>query len=136
MTISEAFPGVIKQIQTVRNPVTENTLSDPSLITDNDCNEFISKREKGWVVKSTVTSSVFQLLTYNAIIFGHFFVCTEFEKSGIGRRLHDIMLDWYFSQTNGKVWLSTSPNKSRDFFIEDPLGLKLELIEKTKSISK
>jgi len=37
------------QIQMVRNSVTENTLSDPDLVTDEDCKEFITVRGKGWV---------------------------------------------------------------------------------------
>ena len=47
MRIREAKIGDIKQIQFVRNSVRENTLSDPKLVTDQDCEEFISKRGKG-----------------------------------------------------------------------------------------
>ncbi|SEB11099.1 Acetyltransferase (GNAT) family protein [Chitinophaga terrae (ex Kim and Jung 2007)] len=32
-----------------------------------------------------------------------------FEKRGIGRRLHDTMLNWYFSQTRAGIWLGTAP---------------------------
>ncbi len=39
-----------------------------------------------------------------------------YEKKGIGRKLHDIMLDWYFSQTQNKVWLGTSPNTRAESF--------------------
>ena len=49
MTIREAIVDDIKQIQIVRNSVTENTLSDPNLVTDKDCEEFITLRGKGWV---------------------------------------------------------------------------------------
>ena len=37
MTFREANNTDIKQIQIVRNAVTENTLSDPGLVTDADC---------------------------------------------------------------------------------------------------
>lgn len=49
MTIREAKIEDIKQIQIVRNSVTENTLSNPDLVTDQDCEEFITVRGKGWV---------------------------------------------------------------------------------------
>jgi len=49
MIIREAKIEDIKQIQIVRNSVTENTLSNPNLVTDEDCKEFITVRGKGWV---------------------------------------------------------------------------------------
>ena len=49
MTIREAKIDDIKQIQIVRNSVTENTLSNPNLVTDIDCREFMFERGKGWV---------------------------------------------------------------------------------------
>jgi hypothetical protein len=39
--IREAQPEDIPQIQIVRNSVKENTLSDPGLVTDKDCEEFL-----------------------------------------------------------------------------------------------
>jgi hypothetical protein len=49
MIIREAKIDDIKQIQIVRNSVTENTLPDSNLVTDEDCEEFITVRGKGWV---------------------------------------------------------------------------------------
>ena len=49
MIIREAKIDDIKQIQVVRNSVTENTLSNPDLVTDDDCEAFITVRGKGWV---------------------------------------------------------------------------------------
>ena len=49
MIIREAKIEDIKQIQIVRNSVTENTLSNPDLVTDEDCKEFLFVRGKGWV---------------------------------------------------------------------------------------
>ena len=44
------------------------------------------------------------------------FLLPAFEKQGIGRRLHDMMVDWYFSQTKENVWLGTSPNTRAEKF--------------------
>ena len=44
------------------------------------------------------------------------FLRPEFEKQGIGRQLHDRMLNWYFDQTSKNVWLGTSPNTRAELF--------------------
>ena len=44
MHFREATTADIPQIQLVRNAVRENVLSDPTLVTDADCEEFITRR--------------------------------------------------------------------------------------------
>lgn len=51
MTFREATTADITEMQIVRHTVKENTLSDPALVTDKDCEEFITIRGKGWVCK-------------------------------------------------------------------------------------
>lgn len=116
MIFREANPADIEQIQQVRNAVTENTLSDPALVTDEDCLEFITQRGKGWVC--TVENSVvgFAIVDLKENNIWALFVHPHFEKQGIGRRLHDGMLDWYFDQTSKNVWLGTSPNTRAEIF--------------------
>lgn len=116
MTIREATVNDIKQIQIVRNSVTENTLSDPTLVTDEDCAEFLTVRGKGWVceVKNEIVGFSIVDLAGNNI--WALFLKPEYEKQGIGRRLHDIMLDWYFQQTTANVWLGTSPGTRAEQF--------------------
>jgi len=109
MIIRPAEIADIKQIQIVRNAVTENTLSNPNLVTDNDCEEFLTVRGKGWVCEidnEIVGFSVVDLKDHNIWAL---FLRPEFEKKGIGRTLHDTMLNWYFEQTKTNVWLGTSP---------------------------
>ncbi len=109
MTIREATVTDIKQIQIVRNSVLENTLSDPNLVTDEDCKRFLTVRGKGWVYEKDnqiVGFSIADLKDHNIWAL---FVHPDFENQGIGRQLHDIMLNWYFSQTKEAVWLGTEP---------------------------
>lgn len=47
MQIREATINDINQIQIIRNSVKENILSNPNLVTDADCIEFITIRGKG-----------------------------------------------------------------------------------------
>ncbi len=49
MIFREAQVNDIHQMQIVRHSVKENILSNPALVTDKDCEEFITVRGKGWV---------------------------------------------------------------------------------------
>lgn len=110
MIFREATTNDIPQIQIVRNSVKENMLSNPNLVTDKDCEEFITKRGKGWVCEISnriVGFAIADLIENNIWAL---FLHPDFEKQGIGKKLHNLMLDWYFSQTHQTVWLGTSPN--------------------------
>ena len=116
MTFREAEIKDIEQIQLVRNSVTENTLSNPALVSDEDCREFISVRGKGWVGEMNGEIVGFSIADLKSNNIWALFVKPEFEKKGIGRQLHDRMLDWYFVQTNTTVWLCTSPKTRAEEF--------------------
>jgi len=116
MILREAIVEDIPQIQFVRNMVKENMLSDPALVTDKDCEEYLTKRGKGWVCeidKRIVGFSIADLRDKNIWAL---FVHPEFEKKGIGKKLHDIMLQWYFDKTKETVWLSTAPHTRAEKF--------------------
>jgi GNAT superfamily N-acetyltransferase len=116
MIFREASISDIKQIQIVRNSVTENTLSNPALVTDEDCKEFLTVRGKGWVCEvdqKIVGFSIADLVENNIWAL---FVRPDFEKKGIGKQLQQLMLDWYFGQTITTVWLGTSPNTRAELF--------------------
>ncbi len=116
MTIRVAELDDIKQIQFVRNSVTENTLSNPNLVTDEDCAEFITKRGKGWVCEIDNEIIGFSIVDIKDKNVWALFLRPDFEKQGIGRKLHDIMLDWYFEQTKTNIWLGTSPKTRAEKF--------------------
>jgi len=44
MIFREASAGDIPQMQIVRNSVKQNTLSDPELVTDEDCENYLHDR--------------------------------------------------------------------------------------------
>ena len=116
MIFREAIIEDIQQIQLVRNAVTENTLSNPNVITDEVCVEYITNRGKGWVCEINNQVVGFSIADLQDNNIWALFVHPKFERSGIGRQLHDIMLDWYFAQNKTKVWLSTSPNTRAELF--------------------
>lgn len=116
MTIREAQINDIKQIQIVRNAVTENVLSNPNLVTDEDCEEFMTVRGKGWVCEMNHTIVGFSIVDLKENNIWALFLSPEHEKKGIGKQLHDVMLNWYFEQTSDTVWLGTSPNTRAEEF--------------------
>jgi GNAT superfamily N-acetyltransferase len=116
MLIRQALIDDIKQIQVVRNSVTENMLSNPNLVTDDDCRSFLTERGRGWVCEiddEIVGFSIVDLQDHNIWAL---FLKPEFEKRGIGKQLHDVMLHWYFKQTAHTVWLGTSPRTRAELF--------------------
>lgn len=109
MIIREAVLDDIPGMQVVRNAVKENQLSDPALVSDADCAAFISVRGKGWVAIENDTVIGFAIADMKEHNIWALFVDPDYEKKGIGKQLHDRMLNWYFSQTKETVWLSTAP---------------------------
>lgn len=116
MIYREARVEDIKQIQVVRNSVKENMLSNPALVTDPDCEDYITRRGKGWVCEADnkiVGFAIADLVDHNIWAL---FIHPDYEGRGIGRKLHDMMMDWYFTQTDHTAWLSTSPGTRAESF--------------------
>jgi GNAT superfamily N-acetyltransferase len=116
MTFREATIADIPRIQVVRNSVKENMLSDPALVSDADCEEYITRRGKGWVYEIANTIVGFAIADLQDNNIWALFIHPDFEGRGIGKKLHDIMLRWYFAQGKETVWLSTSPNTRAESF--------------------
>lgn len=116
MIIREAGIHDITQIQIVRNAVQENKLSDPSMVSDSDCREYLTVRGKGWVCETAnriVGFAIADLIENNIWAL---FVTPEYEGKGIGTDLQKVMLDWYFSQGKQNVWLGTAPGTRAEQF--------------------
>lgn len=106
----------IPQIQVVRNTVKENTLSDPAQVTDQDCEDFLTKRGKGWICEIDHLIVGFSIVDLVDCNIWALFVHPEYEKQGIGKQLHGFMLDWYFKKTKQTVWLGTAPDTRAEIF--------------------
>jgi len=116
MLFREATLKDIPQIQVVRNSVKENQLSNPDLVTDNDCEEYISVRGKGWVCEVNDAIVGFSIADLKNNNIWALFIHPDYEGRGIGKKLHQLMLDWYFNQTHKTVWLSTAPGTRAEEF--------------------
>ncbi len=116
MIFRVATSADIPGIQIVRNAVKENPLPYPSYVTYADCEEFMTTRGKGWVceINSEIVGFAIADLKENNI--WALFIHPEHEGIGIGKRLHQMMLDWYFDQQKNSVWLGTAPNTRAESF--------------------
>jgi GNAT superfamily N-acetyltransferase len=91
-------------------------LSDPAIVPDKDVEDYILRRGKGWVceIENRVLGfSIISVVDHNVWAL---FVHPDFEKLGIGKQLHDLMMDWYFSKTHDPVWLGTAPGTRAESF--------------------
>lgn len=116
MLFREATIADIPQIQVVRHAVTENTLSDPSLVPDSDVEDYILRRGKGWICEIDGVIVGFSIVSVADKNVWALFVTPGHDKKGIGRRLHDEMMNWYFSKTTDPIWLGTAPNTRAESF--------------------
>ncbi|MEP6712572.1 MAG: GNAT family N-acetyltransferase [Ferruginibacter sp.] len=116
MIFREAQIKDIPQIQRVRNAVNENRLSNPALVTDKDCEEFLTIRGRGWVCERENTIVGFAIADLQDNNIWALFIHPDHEGKGIGQALHDIMLNWYFAQAKESVWLGTAPNTRAEKF--------------------
>ena len=112
----EALISDIKQIQVVRNAVKENQLSDPGLVPNSDVEDFITNRGKGWVCEINGLVVGFAIADLEKDNIWALFILPGNERCGIGKELHKLMLDWYFSHTKQKVWLGTAPGTRAEKF--------------------
>ena len=116
MMIREATIEDIDQMHVVRTSVIENQLSNPNLVTPKDYEEHLLTRGKGWVTINDdviVGFAIVDLIENNVWAL---FVHPSSERKGIGKMLHDEMINWYFSQTGKTIWLSTSANTRAEVF--------------------
>src|SRR5687768_7042205 len=112
----EAKEQDIQAIQEVRNSVKENVLSDPSLVPDAAVYDYLLHRGKGWVCEINGRIIGFSIASVVDRNVWALFIHPEHEGQGIGRKLHDLMIDWYFDQTSETIWLSTSPGTRAEIF--------------------
>ena len=100
----------IPLIQVVRNSVKENQLSNPNLIPNELVEEFITKRGTGFVCEIDDTIVGFSIVDFIENNVWALFLLPEHEGKGIGKKLHQLMLDEYFSKTQ-KNHLAFNRNK-------------------------
>ena len=98
------LPGLFR----VRRAVSENHLSSLTL-PDDQVIEALETSGRGWVVEldgEIVAFAIGDALTGS---IGALFVDPPHRGRGYGRRLHDTVVEWLWSQGHDRVWLNAEP---------------------------
>lgn len=129
MHIRLATPADIQEIHRVRMSVRENVLRNPASVTPADTLRMLTQDGRGWVCEADgriVGFAVGDLVRSNVWAL---FVEPDYERQGIGRRLHDVMVDWMFDEGATDIWLSTDPHSRAEGFYRaagwDYVGLEI-----------
>lgn len=115
-SIRPATERDIADMHRVRTSVRENRLSDPARVQPGDYREMLSERGRGWVAEVDGSIVGFAVADRSRANVWALFVDPAFEGRGLGRRLHDVLLEWLFASSLDRVWLTTSPGTRAERF--------------------
>ncbi len=115
--LRQAVVSDIPGIQRVRRAVRENRLVS-MMIPDQDVRAAIEDSGRGWVVESGGEIVAFAIGNAQSGNIWALFVDPDHERCGYGKRLHDTMLDWLWSQGPDFLWLTTEPGTRAQGFYE------------------
>lgn len=116
MSVRLALVGDIPEMHRVRMSVHENRLDDPARVRPADYRSMIRARGRGWVCEvdgRIVGFAVADLVARNVWAL---FIEPASERRGLGRQLHDIMMDWMFAEGASSAWLTTAPGTRAEGF--------------------
>lgn len=116
MLYRPAHPADIPALTEIRFAVRENVLRNRALVTEADYLAYLTQRGRGWVAETADRVVGFAIADAQEHSVWALFVHPDFDRLGIGRTLHQLMLDWYFAQTDHAIWLSTSPGTRAEEF--------------------
>jgi GNAT superfamily N-acetyltransferase len=106
----------IPAMSQIRLSVTENTLSDPTRITEQMYEDFLERSGRGWVAESDGKIVAFCYANkVNASIWA-LFVDPDHEGRGFGQALLKQAVDWLFETGHEHVHLTTGANTRADRF--------------------
>ncbi|MGH8052074.1 MAG: GNAT family N-acetyltransferase [Arenimonas sp.] len=128
-TLRQATRNDIAGIFKVRYAVSENRLP-AGILDDEDVRREIEDTGRGWVIEADGNILAFAIGNKESGNIWALFVAPEAEGNGYGRRLHDHMLAWLWSQELQKLWLTTGPGTRAQYFYEMLGWQKIKLTEK------
>jgi len=116
MVVREATIADYSEIHGIRLLVKENVLINHHKVTYEMYDEYLSHRGKGWLAEIDNRIVGFAIVDLKDNNIWALFIRPDFEKRGIGRQLHDVMMSWCFSKTRNHFWLSTDPKTRAEKF--------------------
>jgi len=107
--LRQAVRSDVPDLFRVRHAVSENR--PPSLtLPDDQVIEAIETTGRGWVVELDGVIVAFAIGDALTGSIWALFVDPSHRGHGYGRRLHDTVVDWLWSQGHDRVWLNAEPD--------------------------
>ncbi|WP_448564971.1 N-acetyltransferase family protein [Thalassotalea ganghwensis] len=116
MRFRKANSDDIAAMSQIRLSVSENVLSDPSLVTLQMYEDYLEKFGSGWVCEKSNQIIGFSYADRENSSIWALFVKPEFEGIGAGKELIKLASQWLFEQGAEKITLSTDANTRGDKF--------------------
>jgi GNAT superfamily N-acetyltransferase len=116
MSIREAEIADIPAMHRIRMAVRENVLTNPLAVQEADYEPYLSPPNKGWVCEISNNIVGFSIVDVKGNEVWALFVDPEHEGQGVGGRLHDILVNWYFSQNEEELILGTEEGTRAEKF--------------------
>jgi GNAT superfamily N-acetyltransferase len=127
MHIRRALEGDIVAMHAIRLSVRENQLDEPRSVLPHHYQAFLAENGRGWVAEIDRRIVGFAVADRVHLSVWALFVDPDFEGQGIGRRLHQTMIEWLFDTGAEQIRLSTSPDTRAERFYRaagwQPAGL-------------
>jgi GNAT superfamily N-acetyltransferase len=107
----------VPALHRIRLAVRENRLVS-TVISEADYVEQLESRGRGWLVEADGEPVGFAVVDERAANLWALFVHPDFERLGLGRRLHDELVAWSWSRGLAFLWLTTEPGTRAERFYE------------------
>ena len=116
MQIRIASEADIGEMHRIRMNVRENRLLDPTRVQPDHYRSLLREDGRGWVGELEGRIVGFAIADRTRASVWALFVDPPFEGQGIGRALHDQMLEWLFATGAERIQLGTEPDTRAERF--------------------
>lgn len=116
MSIRVAQIADIPSMHRIRMAVKENALNNPLAVLASDYIPYLTEGGAAWVYEEKERIKGFAIVDVGAGEVWALFVDPDFEGKGIGSRLHDVMINAYFSQGYSTLILGTEQGTRAEAF--------------------
>ena len=116
INIRQATLSDIPAMSSIRLSVTENTLSEPSRVTEQMYRDYLELLGRGWVADIDGVVVGFSYADKTDASIWALFISPDYEGRGIAKRLLQVAVDWLFALGHNSIHLSTSKDTRADRF--------------------
>jgi len=116
INIRQATLSDIPAMSSIRLSVTENTLSEPSRVTEKMYRDYLELLGRGWVADIDGVVVGFSYADKTDASIWALFISPDYEGRGIAKRLLQVAVDWLFALGHNSIHLSTSKDTRADRF--------------------